>query len=32
MRSLDTNVLFYALNADCPEHPPCLSLVEEALA
>ena len=32
MRSLDTNILFYALNADCPEHRMCLSLVEAALA
>jgi hypothetical protein len=32
MRSLDTNILFYALNADCPEHSACRSLVEMALA
>jgi predicted nucleic acid-binding protein len=32
MKSLDTNVLFYSLNADCPEHPACLSLVKGALS
>jgi toxin-antitoxin system PIN domain toxin len=31
MMSLDTNVLFYSLNEDCPEHSACLALVHEAL-
>lgn len=32
MKSLDTNILFYALNRDCPEHEACRSLVESALS
>jgi predicted nucleic acid-binding protein len=32
MNSLDTNLLFYALNADCTEHPVCLALIRRALA
>lgn len=31
MQSLDTNVLFYAINRDCPEHEPCRQLIEQAL-
>lgn len=31
MQSLDTNVLFYAINRDCPEHDPCRRLVTHAL-
>lgn len=32
MNSLDTNLLFYSLNADCSEHQVCLALVNRALA
>jgi len=32
MNSLDTNILLYALNSACPEHIPCLSLVDRALS
>ena len=32
MKSLDTNILLYALNCDCPEHETCRSLVESALS
>jgi len=32
VKSLDTNILFYSMNADCPEYPVCRSLVEQALA
>lgn len=32
MKSLDTNVLLYALNADCPEHEACAALLRAALA
>ncbi|MFZ4732455.1 MAG: type II toxin-antitoxin system VapC family toxin [Pirellulales bacterium] len=32
MKSLDTNILLYAANEDCPEHPPALRLLDEALA
>ncbi len=28
--SIDTNVLLYAANRDCPEHEPCLRLLREA--
>ena len=31
MKSLDTNILFYALNRDCREHEACRSLIEKAL-
>lgn len=31
MKSLDTNVLLYAINKDCPEHKACASVVEQAL-
>ena len=32
MKSADTNVVFYSLNADCPEHPVCRALIDGALA
>lgn len=32
MNSLDTNVLYYATNADCQEHPWARSVLEELLA
>ena len=32
MKSLDTNVLLYALNVDCAEHAKARSLVERALS
>ena len=32
MKSLDTNVLLYATNSDCPEHGVARSLVQRALA
>ncbi len=32
MKSLDTNILFYALNRDCAEHTACRSLIENALS
>ena len=31
MNSLDTNILFYSLNEDCPEHAACQALVGKAL-
>lgn len=31
MKSMDTNVLLYALNRDCPEHERCRALVFRAL-
>lgn len=31
MKSLDTNVLLYALNADCPEHPRARALIDRTL-
>lgn len=31
MQSLDTNVLFYAINRDCPEHAACHRLISRAL-
>jgi toxin-antitoxin system PIN domain toxin len=31
MKSLDTNILLYATNADCEEHAACRGLVTEAL-
>ena len=31
MKSMDTNVLLYAINKDCPEHDRCASLVRQAL-
>ena len=31
MQSLDTNILLYAINRDCPEHEPCRALVARAL-
>lgn len=31
MQSLDTNVLLYAINRDCPEHAACHGLVTRAL-
>ena len=31
MKSLDTNVLLYALNADCAEHTSARAIVELAL-
>lgn len=31
MKSMDTNVLLYAINKDCPEHQRCASLVRHAL-
>ena len=32
MKSLDTNLLLYAINEDCPEHEACADLVRHALA
>jgi len=32
MKSLDTNILLYAANEDCSEHPAALRLLDEALA
>jgi uncharacterized protein len=32
MKSMDTNVLLYGINKDCPEHQACSSLVRQALA
>lgn len=32
MKRLDTNILLYAANEDCPEHPAALLLLDEALA
>lgn len=32
MKSIDTNILFYALNRDCTEHNACRILVENALS
>jgi toxin-antitoxin system PIN domain toxin len=32
MNSLDTNILLYATNADCPEHPRARPVIEEMLA
>lgn len=32
MKSLDTNVLLYATNGDCPEHDAAMALVGRALA
>lgn len=32
MNSLDTNILLYAANEDCPEHPAAIGLLDEALA
>ncbi|MBA4386728.1 MAG: VapC toxin family PIN domain ribonuclease [Verrucomicrobia bacterium] len=31
MHSLDTNILLYAMNADCPEHQQALTVMEEML-
>jgi uncharacterized protein len=31
MKSLDTNILLYAINKDCPEHKACSDLVRHAL-
>ena len=31
MKSMDINVLLYAINRDCPEHQVCASLVRRAL-
>lgn len=31
MKSMDTNILLYALNRDCAEHAACLALVRHAL-
>jgi len=31
MESLDTNILLYAINKDCPEHKTCADLVQHAL-
>jgi toxin-antitoxin system PIN domain toxin len=31
MKSLDTNILLYAINKDCPEHEACSDLVRHAL-
>ncbi|PKL09534.1 MAG: VapC toxin family PIN domain ribonuclease [Spirochaetae bacterium HGW-Spirochaetae-7] len=31
LQSLDTNILLYAINADCPEHRICAGLVNRAL-
>jgi len=31
LQSLDTNILLYAINADCPEHGICADLVNRAL-
>lgn len=32
MKSLDTNILLYAINSDCSEHARAAALVEDALA
>ncbi|MFA6504853.1 MAG: PIN domain-containing protein [Treponemataceae bacterium] len=32
MKSLDTNLLLYAINEDCPEHENCAALVRDALS
>lgn len=32
MKSIDTNILLYASNRDCPEHPAARQLVDSALA
>jgi uncharacterized protein len=32
MRSLDTNILLYAMNADCQEHRQALAVVEDMLS
>jgi len=32
MKSLDTNILLYSLNVDCPEHAECGALIQTALA
>jgi hypothetical protein len=31
LKSLDTNILLYAINKDCAEHEPCAALVRKAL-
>lgn len=31
MKSLDTNIMLYAINSDCPEHNLCRQLVDQAL-
>ncbi len=31
LKSLDTNILLYAINADCPEHRVCADMVKSAL-
>ena len=31
MKSLDTNILLYAADEDCPEHEPAISLLSDAL-
>jgi toxin-antitoxin system PIN domain toxin len=31
MKSLDTNILLYAINKDCPEHKACSDLIRYAL-
>ena len=31
MKSLDTNILLYSINSDCPEHTICKQLVNKAL-
>jgi predicted nucleic acid-binding protein len=31
VKSLDTNILLYAINKDCDEHDPCRALIAEAL-
>lgn len=30
MNSLDANILYYATNADCPEHRPALEVLDRA--
>ncbi len=32
MKSLDTNILLYSINCDCPEYNQCRQLVDKALA
>ena len=32
MKSLDTNILLYSLNVDCPEHAACGTFIQAALA
>lgn len=32
MKSLDTNILLYAINKDCPEHESCLRFVKSTFA